>query len=400
VADTFAPAARHLIRHPQIPFISYPYEWSFPLLKSAALLHLDLQLEALEANVALSDASAYNVQFDGPVPVFIDLLSLRPYRDGDYWLGHRQFCEQFLNPLLMRAIFGITHNSWYRGGLEGIPSEDLVKLLRLRHRLSINILMHLVLPAFLQRRATRRGPQSVNIKRRHLPKSSYRHMLQQLRNWIERLEPADSGSTVWGNYEETHSYAPAEEAAKHEFVAQFCTETHPKLLIDLGCNSGEYSETALSAGVSRVIGFDADQHALERAYARACAKSLRLLPLFQDVGNPSPGQGWSGKERKSLLERSSADAVLALAFEHHLAIGRNVPLEQVISWIISVAPRGIIEFVPKSDPTVQTMLELREDIFDAYSADYFMMTLQSQARIRAARNVSNSGRVLYWFERG
>jgi ribosomal protein L11 methylase PrmA len=400
VSHEFGPMARRVIRHPQIPFISYPYEWSFPLLKAAALLHLDLQLEALDANVALSDASAYNVQFDGIAPVFIDLLSLRPYRDGDYWIGHQQFCEQFLNPLLLRAKFGVSHNNWYRGGLEGIASEDLVKLFRLRHFLSINSLMHLVLPTYMQRRAMKRDKQSLNIKRRPLPRNSYRAILQQLRNWIKKLVPADTGVTVWGDYERTHSYTEAEEAAKHEFVAQFCAKTQPRLLIDLGCNAGEYSETALSSGVARVIGFDADQRALERAYARAQAKSLRLLPLFQDGANPSPGQGWNGTERKSVLERSKADAVLALAFEHHLAIGRNVPLEQVLSWIVSMAPQGIIEFVPKSDPTVQRMLALREDIFDAYSGDCFLSALQSQARIQASRTVSSSGRTLYWFERG
>lgn len=399
VEEGFVPEAQLLIRHSTIPFISYPYEWSFPLLKSAALLHLDLQLEALESGVALSDASAYNVQFDGVKPVFIDLLSLRPYRDGEYWFGHNQFLEQFINPLLMRAKVGIAHNNWYRGSLEGIASEDLVKLLSFRHRLSINVLIHLLLPNFFQRRATKRGSQSVNKKQRPLSKNSYKGILQQLRGWVQGLKPKDFDNTVWGDYEETHSYAPAEETAKHEFVAEFCSKTQPEVLFDLGCNTGEYSETALSAGAERVIGFDFDQRALERAYARAKAKSLNLLPLFLDGANPSPSQGWNGKERKSLLERSNADAVLALAFEHHLAIGRNVPLEQVVSWIVSIAPRGIIEFVPKSDPTVQRMLALREDIFVDYSADYFLSVLKSKAKIKESRTVSSSGRTLFWFER-
>ena len=75
--------ARFVLEHSRIPFISYPYEWSFQLLKSAALLHLDLHLGALKLNITLSDASAYNVQFVGPKPVFIDVLSFRPYREGE-----------------------------------------------------------------------------------------------------------------------------------------------------------------------------------------------------------------------------------------------------------------------------------------------------------------------------
>src|SRR5690606_27370533 len=33
--------AVHVMEHPRIPFISYPYEWSFALHRAAALHHLD-----------------------------------------------------------------------------------------------------------------------------------------------------------------------------------------------------------------------------------------------------------------------------------------------------------------------------------------------------------------------
>jgi len=108
--------------------------------KAAALFHLDFHLEALEYGIALSDASAYNIQFIGARPIFIDTLSLRRYRPGELWAGHRQFCEQFLNPLLLRALVGVSHNAWYRGTQEGIPTSDLRRLLRSRHKLSRNVL--------------------------------------------------------------------------------------------------------------------------------------------------------------------------------------------------------------------------------------------------------------------
>jgi hypothetical protein len=119
------PDVAYVIEHPRVPFVSYPYEWSFALLKKAALHHLDFQLALLDDGFALSDATAYNVQFLGNRPVFIDLLSIRAYREGEYWLAHHQFCEQFLNPLLLRSLFGVPHNDWYRGRLEGIPSSAI-----------------------------------------------------------------------------------------------------------------------------------------------------------------------------------------------------------------------------------------------------------------------------------
>ena len=42
---------------------------------------------------------------------------------------------------------------------------------------------------------------------------------------------------------------------------------------------------------------------------------------------------------------------------------------------------GVVEFVQKSDPTVQKMLALREDIFDSYDEATFENALTSRARI-------------------
>ena len=148
--------ARYVVQHPKLPFVSYPYEWCFTALKRAALLHLDIQIRCLEQDVTLSDASAYNIQFLGPKPIFIDSLSFRRYHEGEFWIGHKQFCEQFLNPLLLRALLGVSHNAWYRGGLEGIPTAELSRLLPLRRKLSWNVLTNVVMPASFQRAATGR----------------------------------------------------------------------------------------------------------------------------------------------------------------------------------------------------------------------------------------------------
>ena len=96
-----------VVEHMKIPFISYPYEWSFYQLKSAALHHLDFHIYLLNNEATLIDASAYNIQFIGYKPVFIDLLSIKKYEEGEYWTGHKQFCENFLNPLILTSKKGI-----------------------------------------------------------------------------------------------------------------------------------------------------------------------------------------------------------------------------------------------------------------------------------------------------
>ncbi len=141
--------APHALEHEPIDFISYPYEWPFALLKRAALFHLDLHLRALQSCFTLTDASAYNVQFIGTQPIFIDPMSLVSYNEGQMWFGQRQFCEQFLNPLLLTSLLKIPFNAWYRGSMEGISSEDLSRALRPKHKLSWRIWSEVLIPVWL-----------------------------------------------------------------------------------------------------------------------------------------------------------------------------------------------------------------------------------------------------------
>ena len=148
-----------------------------------------------------------------------------------------------------------------------------------------------------------------------------------------------------------------------------------------------------------VIGLDQDHNALEAAYARARDESLNLLPLYANLANPSPDQGWAQSERQGLAARSPIDAIQALAVIHHLAIGRNIPLDRLLDWLVGLAPTGIIEFVPKADHQVQRLLMLREDLFPDYTTEAFEAQLSARARIVEKNAVSESGRVVFWFDR-
>ncbi|MGH6905569.1 MAG: class I SAM-dependent methyltransferase [Geminicoccaceae bacterium] len=390
--------ARYVLQHPKLPFISYPYEWCFTALKRAALLHLDIQIRCLEQNVTLSDASAYNIQFLGPKPIFIDSLSFRRYREGEFWIGHKQFCEQFVNPLLLRALLGVPHNAWYRGCLEGIPTAELNRLLPLHRKLSWNVLTNVVMQASFQRTATGSHHAQMPADAR-FPRTAMQRMLERLRKWTSTLLPADRGKTVWGDYAHQTSYADEETDRKRALVAEFAASVRPRMIWDIGCNTGDYAKAALEAGAGYAVGFDFDQGALDAAFVRAESEGLSFLPLFLDLANPTPSQGWGERERRGLADRASADAVLALALVHHLAIGRNIPLEEIVAWLVGLAPHGVIEFVPKSDPMVQRLLRLREDIFDDYTEQAFLGHLQPHARVVRGVTVSQTDRKLFWFSR-
>ena len=394
--ETPSPPPCYVLSHPRLDFISYPYEWPFEALRAAALLQLDIHLAALDAGVTLSDASAYNVQFRGPRPTFIDYLSFRRYHPGDYWTGYRQFCEQYLNPLLLAAYVGIPYHSWYRGSLEGLSASSIAPLLPVRRKMSLRVLLHVVTQAQLHGADTTARARKVST--RPFPLAGFQHMLRSLRRWIAGLSPQSRSGSHWVTYAQDNSYTSDDVSRKRDFVRRFVSAHSPPRLLDVGCNTGEYAQLALTAGARTVVGLESDFDALDAAFARAVQHNLNFLPLHQDLANPSPDQGWNGKERTALRTRCDMDAVLALAVLHHIVIGRNVPLSDAIAWFMTLGRDGVMEFVPKSDPMVRQLLALREDIFADYTEEKFHSLVGQHARIIETLTL-DSGRVLVWYER-
>lgn len=393
-------SCEYVLEHSPLSFVSYPYEWCFSALRSAALLQLDLMMAALARDVMLSDASAYNIQFRGAEPVFIDVLSFRPYRDGEYWGAHQQFCNQFLNPLLLTALGRLGFNAWYRGNLEGIRSEDLNRLLPWFRKLSWRVMTHVTLPVKLQSGSRKKTENRVEATAsRRLPRASLVHLISSLRTWIAALSPPSGKATAWAAYETDNSYNAAATGLKLEFTRRFASTVKPSILWDIGCNTGFYADAALDAGAGEAIGFDTDLGAVETAFGRAEKSRARFLPLVLDAADPSPGQGWRGRERKSLQERANADALIAYAIVHHLSVGRNIPLTDAVAWLIGLAPQGVIEFVEKDDPMMRHMLKLRDDIFDDYNRDAFMAAIRSRADIVEIFEIIEKRRVLVWYRR-
>ena len=232
-----------------------------------------------------------------------------------------------------------------------------------------------------------------------MPKASLIHLVNGLHRWIAGLSPPSAQGSTWRDYESDNSYDAEATGLKQAFTSRFAATVKPSVLWDVGCNTGFYAETALQAGAGSVIGFDTDVGAVEAAFARARENQLAFLPLVLDAADPSPGQGWRGRERRSLQDRANADGLIAYAIVHHLSIGRNIPLAAVVEWLIELAPQGVIEFVEKEDPMVRHMLRLRDDIFGDYHRDAFMAAIREHAEIVDTSDVIEGRRVLVWYRR-
>lgn len=385
-----------VLRPDPVAFISYPYEWTFGQLKDAALLTLDLQEDAERNGFALRDASAYNIQFDRGRPILIDSLSLERRTGDEPWAAYRQFCQHFVAPLALMARRDIRCGLMLRDHVDGIPLDLASTLLPGRTRLSTGLGSHVHLHARAQRRyadAARDAPlrAAMGATRRAALLDSLRRTIQGL-HW-------SPGGTEWADYDRQTSYSDEGSRAKESLVEAMLRDAGGSVVWDLGANVGRFS--AIAAGLGRrVVAWDVDPAASERHYQRLKAGGpTSVLPLVQDLVNPSPGLGWAGAERASFVERCDADVVMALALVHHLAISNNVPLDWIAELFARLAPAAIVEFVPKDDPMVNLLLGSRLDVFADYTADGFERAFATHFRIAARTPIPDSTRVLYRLER-
>ena len=370
-------AAVAVIRPEPVPFISYPYEWTFSQLRDAALLTLDVQEAALGRGMSLRDASAFNVQFVDGRPILIDTLSFEITKEGEPWIAYRQFCEHFLAPLAVMALRDPSLSVLLRPHLDGIPLELASRLLPTRTRFRPGLAAHLHLHARAQGSARKHAPAGMDggSRRPQISQNRLLALIAHLRSTVQGLDLRPRGTT-WAEYgDRPRSYSAEAAAAKASIVESMLHEMTGSRVWDLGANTGDFSRIAAEQGKS-VLAIDSDWAAAERHYRSLKERhEKRILPLVADVAAPSPALGWASRERRSLLDRADADVVLALAIVHHLAIGRNVPLAEIGALLARLGTETIIEFVPKSDFMVQEMLASREDIFSSYDLPTFRKTL-------------------------
>jgi hypothetical protein len=378
-----------LLRHERLPFVSYPYEWPFEMLRDAALLQLGLLDEALGEGFVLKDGSPYNVQWRGSEPVFVDVGSFERLREGEPWAGYRQFCTLFLYPLMLQAYRGVVPQALLRGSLEGIePNQARALLPRFRRGVLTHVVLHDRLEA---RHADRRDDVRADLKASGFRKELIQANVRRLRKLVRRLRPR-RGRSTWAGYREAAPYS-AEDAERKE---RFVREAGPaRLAWDLGANDGRFSG-ALEA--ETVVALDGDERVVGELYTGLRREGSRsILPLVVDLANPSPGLGWRGVERRRLEERGRPDLVLCLALVHHLAIGRNVPLTELVAWLRSLDARLVIEFADRDDPMVSRLLAAkREEVHEGYGREAFERALNADFEVERREQLADSGtRTLY-----
>ena len=385
-----------IIEPDRVELISYPYEWCFSQLKDAAMATLAIQKLALEHEMTLKDASAYNIQFHQGRPVLIDTLSFERYQEGKPWIAYGLFCQHFLAPLALVSYRDSRLGRLLRSNIDGIPLDLTSSLLPSRTRARLPLLMHLHLHARSQSRYADRPVDAAKAAK--VSKQSQFALVDSLETGVEKLR-WKPGKTEWSDYYDETNYAATAEKDKREIVESFIESVAPATVWDLGANVGPYSRLASGKGIFTAA-FDIDPAAVDANYRRVRSDGeTHLLPLVLDLTNPSPALGWAHAERSSLADRGPVDLVMALALVHHLAISNNVPLEQVAEFLSTLGRQLVIEFVPKGDSQVQRLLAMRQDIFPQYTREGFEAAFARHFQIEQREEVRDASRILYLMRR-
>ena len=387
------------LRHERVRVITYPYEWTFSMLKDAALLQLDLSREALAEGILTKDATSYNVQFRGTRPTFIDVGSFERLVPGEPWPGYRQFCELFLNPLYLQAEVDVPFQPILRGSVHGISPTIAANVIGPRHRMRRDLLTHVRLHARAEARYADADAQrdvKGELQRAGFGPKLIDAQLGNLRKAVERLEWKASAST-WSTYSDRGHYTDADLEAKEAFVAAATAALPEPMVLDLGANDGRFSRVAVGAGASLAVAVDGDHLVVDHLYRQLKSEGEeRILPLVMDLSDPSPGLGWRSRERPSFVERVRPDLVLCLAVIHHLALSGTVPFPQIVAFLRDFDAPLVVEMPHRDDPMAARLLaRKRAGVFDHYDRPQWEQALRERFEVDEQVTLPSGTRTIY-----
>ena len=279
----------------------------------------------------------------------------------------------FLCPLLLMRKCDLRCLGLFREDVGGIPLELASRLLPRHTLLNPGILIHIHLHAALDRRCSEVPGEA---RKATLSRKQFENMLDSMHDFTASLR-FPRQKTAWARYSGRTSYEEKSFLFKQQCVDAFCRSCAPEVCLDLGANSGVFSEIAAKYA-RHVVAADIDPCAVECLYRLNREKVPDLTPLLLDLNNPTPALGVFNTERDSFFARFRGDLVLGLALIHHLQITGNWSLEQIAELFARLAPKALVEFVPREDPQVKQLLRGREE----YCLDW---TLDKMCRVFAQR---------------
>jgi SAM-dependent methyltransferase len=346
------------VRSPRIEFVTYPHEWCNAQFLDAAWLTLAVSEAALASGHELKDASAWNVIFDGCKPLFCDHLSFQKISDQRWW-AFAQFIRHFVLPLCLAKYRHLNAHAAMTLNRDGID-PDVARSLMGPRRFATRYWLLLL--------KTRGGAVPRNVPASGAAPTNHKNLYAMSRWLLEGVRNLVRSKSTWLNYTEqrTH-YTELASGVKYRTVEAWLAACAPQWVVDLGCNTGEFSKLAAKAG-AKVVAVDLDHESVQDLYLSN--RGELIYPVVANFDDLSGGRGWGGSEFPGLLTRLAdhADLLMMLAVVHHLAISSAIPYAAIAATAAGLTKRYlIVELLDSRDPLVQQLAAQRNRLPEEFA---------------------------------
>ena len=387
--------AAAVFRVESVDVITYPWEWPNSLLESAALLTLDLRRRLLGIGLDLKDASAFNVQFRGMRPVFIDLGSIEAWRPNPSWNASRQFIEHFINPLAVGSGDRVTAaDAWELGRHRGLRSDVARQLLPPRRRRSMSLMLLQATTRPVEKNAPAESRFSGDAQRNQdLARNATLSLTKRLARQVAKLR-GGRHATTWVDYGTREHYGSDDLTRKSAFATSFVSAEPGRaaLVLDVGGNDGFTAAHLVRQAGARVVVMDADAGALDVLNAGMSGVpelAGRVVPILGDITNLTPDSGLLDHEFAAFTRRVRPTAVICQAVLHHVVITQGTPMPFAVDALARFGAPVQIEFATEEDEKSRLLLGQIPNWTGDYSTEALLAALRARfAHVEVAGTTS------------
>jgi len=363
--------------------VIYPPEWTFSMLKEAAITILKIYEICKKYNVEMKDCHSWNVLFVREKALYCDIGSFIS-EENKFIFNYKEFLESYYYPLILwshgleKTIkysllydaeypfheFHFINNYFYRY----MPSKLFFKIL--------NKLF--AFPFVSERKLKDKVSSDLIFFILKTTKACLRVISDKKIKWMNRKinKIQFKMKTEWENYYKDKDLKLTDRMRK---IINYIIELsdNAKTIISFGSNQGyiEY-EILNQTDIKRIICVDLDSKALDcgfKKYASHLGVDKQIYFVNFDVCRPI-----THTYMKSTYERFRSDIIMALALSHHLILKYGYDIDFIFTEFLKYTDKYIlIEFMPLGLWTPGCKLNIpewyNEEYFKRFFEKYFKL---------------------------
>jgi hypothetical protein len=359
-----------VLRHERIDFVTYWPEWPSLMLRDAALMLCDLNLELMRHGCGILDCHPWNVLFDFTRPVFVDFSAVVSLQES--WLD--EMAGRFRNYWVLPLALISKGHPWFARSFRrtpdvGEPVDDLFK----RRALAWFPLWY-----FRLRRTARSHPL---------------RFFERLRDALAHLSlprrKTGDGETVCDGRDDT-----ARHDVETKTLLALLERLKPQTVLDICCHEGRRALLAARAG-AKVVAFDDNEEHVNTLYLRAKSEGLSILPLFLDFTVPTPAHGRKC-EFPSSTERLRCDLSLLMGVLDRLVFRLDLSFARIAQLLAAYTGKhAVVEFVPQAESSAARRGAQQHDWYDT---DHLIAAMEKYFRLEGVFD-SDPPRKILLFEK-